>query len=152
MTTTLGLSFSARSVAKRFILFAINITILVRTEWIFAPLLSLHCTSQFTLLGMHMILIWWHVVHSSVSIWANQFMFLWICKLLGVACSVLCLYQVKLMPAYYDEILANLKESNLTDLASARIKIMPAHQAFTQRLPVAAESDSQLLTRNKQKV
>lgn len=30
MTTTLGLSFSARSVAKKFVLFALNITILVR--------------------------------------------------------------------------------------------------------------------------
>ncbi|KZS13718.1 Uncharacterized protein APZ42_021103 [Daphnia magna] len=62
MTATIGVTFGAGSAAKRILLFAINVTVL----------------------------------------------------LLGVTCSVLCLYQVKLMPETYDVIVAALLESNLT--------------------------------------
>ncbi|XP_057381163.1 mucin-2-like isoform X2 [Daphnia carinata] len=62
MTATIGVTFGAGSAAKRILLFAINVTVL----------------------------------------------------LLGVTCSVLCLYQVKLMPETYDVIVAAVLESNLT--------------------------------------
>ncbi|KAI9552855.1 hypothetical protein GHT06_020738 [Daphnia sinensis] len=67
MTATIGVTFGAGSAAKRILLFAINVTVL----------------------------------------------------LLGVTCSVLCLYQVKLMPETYDVIVAALMESNLTTAAPA---------------------------------
>ncbi|XP_032795689.2 putative GPI-anchored protein pfl2 isoform X2 [Daphnia magna] len=67
MTATIGVTFGAGSAAKRILLFAINVTVL----------------------------------------------------LLGVTCSVLCLYQVKLMPETYDVIVAALLESNLTTTAPA---------------------------------
>nr|CAH0098604.1 unnamed protein product [Daphnia galeata] len=62
MTATIGVSFGAGSAAKRILLFAINVTVL----------------------------------------------------LLGLTCSVLCLYQVKLMPETYEMIVAAIQESNLT--------------------------------------
>ncbi|EFX84299.1 hypothetical protein DAPPUDRAFT_314990 [Daphnia pulex] len=62
MTATIGVTFGAGSAAKRILLFAINVTVL----------------------------------------------------LLGLTCSVLCLYQVKLMPETYEVIVAAIQESNLT--------------------------------------
>nr|CAH0111350.1 unnamed protein product [Daphnia galeata] len=62
MTATIGVSFGAGSAAKRILIFAINVAVL----------------------------------------------------LLGLTCSVLCLYQVKLMPETYEMIVSVIKESNLT--------------------------------------
>ena len=39
---------------------------------------------------------------------------LFVSQLLGVTCSVLSLYQVKLMPETYDVIVTDIKQSNLT--------------------------------------
>ncbi|XP_046454376.1 mucin-5AC-like isoform X2 [Daphnia pulex] len=74
MTATIGVTFGAGSAAKRILLFAINVTVL----------------------------------------------------LLGLTCSVLCLYQVKLMPETYEVIVAAIQESNLTLPTAEPVTSLPS--------------------------
>lgn len=135
MTATIGVTFGAGSAAKRILLFAINVTVLVSvnvktfclvfTKNVNSTKFLHHLCLVYILIPLMIVLLLDKSVLCSCWVWTISVVY-YILQLLGLTCSVLCLYQVKLMPETYEVIVAAIQESNLTLPTPAPVTSLPS--------------------------